>query len=82
VTAGLKLRQILSNVESILAIELMCAAQGIDFRRQAIGKDKKLGNGTRDIYQRIRDRVPFIEKDQLLYRHLEEVRSLIASEKL
>jgi histidine ammonia-lyase len=82
VTAGLKLRQILSNVESILAIELMCAAQGIDFRRQAIGKDKTLGYGTRDIYQRIRDRVPFIEKDQLLYRYLEEVRSLIASGKL
>jgi histidine ammonia-lyase len=82
VTAGLKLRQILSNVESILAIELMCAAQGIDFRQQAIGKDKKLGYGTRDLYQRIRDRVPFIEKDQLLYRYLDEVRSLIAPEKL
>lgn len=82
VTAGLKLRQILCNVESILAIELMCAAQGIDFRRQAIGMDKKLGYGTRDVYQRIRERVPFIEKDQLLYRYLEEVRSLIAPEKL
>ncbi|NTU85493.1 MAG: histidine ammonia-lyase, partial [Chloroflexales bacterium] len=33
VTAGLKLRAILDNVERLLAIELMAAAQGVDFRR-------------------------------------------------
>ena len=38
-TAGLKLRQIVTNVEYILAIELFAAAQGIDFRKQVIGGD-------------------------------------------
>ncbi len=32
-TAALKLRQIVENVEQVLAIELMCAAQGVEFRR-------------------------------------------------
>ncbi len=32
-TAALKLRQIVENAEHILAIELLCAAQGVEFRR-------------------------------------------------
>src|SRR5437773_8091583 len=32
-TAGLKLRSVAENLETILALELFCAAQGIDFRR-------------------------------------------------
>lgn len=32
-TGALKLRQIVDHAERILAIELMCAAQGLDFRR-------------------------------------------------
>lgn len=32
-TAALKLRQIVENAERVLAIELMCAAQGVEFRR-------------------------------------------------
>ncbi|MGA3034384.1 MAG: histidine ammonia-lyase [Terracidiphilus sp.] len=32
-TAALKLRQIVENVEQVLAIELLCAAQGLDYRK-------------------------------------------------
>ena len=32
-TGALKLRQIVENAERIVAIELMCAAQGLEFRR-------------------------------------------------
>ncbi len=53
-TAGLKLRQINDNVERILAIELMAAAQGIDFRRQVLGAKAELGQGTRHAYNLIR----------------------------
>jgi histidine ammonia-lyase len=79
VTAALKLRQILDNVERILAIELMSAAQGIDFRKQTIGAHKQLGRGTRAAYALIRERVPFIERDTLMYPHIEAVRQLVAS---
>jgi histidine ammonia-lyase len=79
VTAGLKLRQIAANVERVLAIELMSAAQGIDFRRKIIGADKPLGRGTAPVYRLIRQHVPFIEEDTVLYRYLEQVRQLVAS---
>ncbi len=79
VTAGLKLRQVATNVERILAIELMSAAQGIDFRRAVIGVDKVLGQGTAPVYRLIREHVPFIEEDTVLYRYLEQMRQLVAS---
>ncbi|MGH7784204.1 MAG: histidine ammonia-lyase, partial [Candidatus Binatia bacterium] len=49
-TAALKLRQVADNLENILSIELLCAAQAIDFRKRDIGSDKMLGEGTRGIY--------------------------------
>ena len=62
-TAARKLRSIATNLESILALELLCAAQGIDFRCKAAGRKLQLGVGTRDIYQNIREVVPFVEAD-------------------
>jgi histidine ammonia-lyase len=78
-TAALKARRINNNVERILGIELMAAAQGIDFRKEVLGADKSLGRGTRPVYDLIRSRVPFIERDTLLYPHMETVRVLVSS---
>ncbi|HUR41680.1 MAG TPA: histidine ammonia-lyase [Verrucomicrobiae bacterium] len=74
VTAGLKLRQILENVEGIVAIELMAAAQGVDFRRSDAAAGARLGRGTAGAYGCIRAEVPFIERDTVLYGHIEAVR--------
>lgn len=74
VTAGLKLRQILDNVEGIVAIELMAAAQGIDFRRAAMGAGTRLGRGTGAAYACVRREVPFLERDAVLYPLIEAVR--------
>lgn len=82
VTAALKLRQVATNVEQVLAIELMSAAQGIDFRRQAIGTEKHLGQGTAPVYRLIRQHVPFIEEDTVMYRYLEHVRQLVITGKI
>jgi histidine ammonia-lyase len=70
-TAALKLRQVAENLEQILALELLCAAQAIDLRRKKIGADKKLGVGTADIYRSIRESVPFVERDQYLKDYIE-----------
>jgi histidine ammonia-lyase len=78
VTAGLKLRSILDNVERILGIELLCAAQGIDFRREDVGTAAKLGAGTGAAYALIRDQVPFLERDAVMYPHVEAVHRLVA----
>jgi histidine ammonia-lyase len=75
-------REIAGNVEKILAIELFAAAQGIDFRRKIQGEDAKLGNGTAPAYSLIRNQVPFIDKDTLMYPHIETVRQLVAQRKL
>ncbi len=77
VTAGLKARAILDNVERILAMELMAAAQGIDFRRQAL-PGARLGRGTAPAYALVRAHVPFIERDAVMYPYLEQVRRLVA----
>lgn len=80
VTSVLKLRTIGENLEYILALELFAAAQGVDFRRRKIGINKNLGKGTRAVYEKIRERVPFIEKDEYLKDYIEIVREIVANE--
>ncbi len=77
-TAALQTRQVINNVEQILAIELMAAAQGIDFRREKLGEKAKLGKGTQPAYDLIRRHVSFIENDEIMYPHLETMRKLVA----
>jgi histidine ammonia-lyase len=77
VTSVLKLRQIVENLERIIALELFCAAQGIDFRKKAIGAKKSLGKGTQKIYDLIRTRVPFIEKDEYMKIHIEKMFDIV-----
>jgi histidine ammonia-lyase len=78
VTSALKLRGVAENLRQILALELFCAAQGVDFRRREIGFDKRLGRKTQPIYEKIRERVPFIEVDTLMYPHIEAVKGLVS----
>ena len=77
-TAALKARAILDNVERILALELMAAAQGIDFRKQVIGAHARLGQGTGAAYRVVRGLVPFIEADTVLYPYMEAVYHVVA----
>lgn len=70
-TAARKLRSIANNLETVLALELLCAAQGIDFRFKAAGKDLRLGVGTRDLYDRLRQDIPFIEQDTYMKTHVD-----------
>jgi histidine ammonia-lyase len=77
-TAALKARAILDNVERILALELLAAAQGIDFRKQAIGAHAHLGQGTGAAYGLVRGLVPFIDADTVLYPYMEAVYRVVA----
>jgi histidine ammonia-lyase len=78
-TAALKVRQVLNNVEHILAIELLAASQGIDFRREEQGEHANLGAGTEPVYKLVRTQAPFIESDTILYPYINKVKSLILS---
>jgi len=78
-TAALKVRQVLDNVEHILAIELMAACQGIDFRKDELGTNSRLGNGTRPVYELVRTQAPFIEVDTIMYHYINAIKELITS---
>ena len=76
-TAALKLRQVAENLEQILSLELFCAAQAVDLRRKAIGQEKKLGEGTRGIYETIRRDVPFVSRDEYLKNYMDAVNDIV-----
>ena len=76
-TACLKARQILLNIEHILAIELLAASQGINYRKEIHGEKAKLGRGTGPVFNLVRSKAPFIESDQVLYPYINAVKELI-----
>jgi histidine ammonia-lyase len=59
--SALKTRTILDNAHGILGIELMAAAQGLDFRKFTAGR------GTRAAYAEVRRHVDYLDEDRPLY---------------
>lgn len=56
-----KAREVVNNVEYIVAIELLCATQGIDLR--LLQKQGAIGRGSRAAYDAVRKLVPRITQD-------------------
>ena len=73
-------REILYNVEHIIAIELLCASQAYDLLN--LSKPMNAGKGTQTAYKTIRRHVPYLEKDRELYADIEKVVALIRSGEL
>ncbi len=71
-TACRKLTTVVENTAYVLAIEAICAAQGIEYRRPL-----KAGTGVEVAYSVVRDEVPFIERDTKLNHYIERVKNLI-----
>ena len=67
--------QILKNVENVLAIELLTAAQGLEFL-----KPLRPGIGTAKAYEVIRKYVKPLENDRILYDDLQTVLSLVQND--
>jgi histidine ammonia-lyase len=64
-TAARKAKMILNNVEKILAIELLCAAQGMEFHRPL-----KSSAALEEAHKTIRNKVPFLKKDRELHKDI------------
>ncbi len=71
-----KLNQILGNLEKILAIELMYAAQAIEFRRP-----NKCSNIIEKNFDLIRSKVTKLEEDRLLKPDIDAMIDLVISQK-
>lgn len=72
VTAARKAAQIVTHVEQILAIELLCAAQALEFRRGA-----SPGRGTAAAVAAVREVIPPLRDDRVLAPDLESAAVLV-----
>lgn len=70
--AARKSREIMENVRRVLAMEIMCACQGIDMRG-----NKGLGKGTKPVYEAVRKSVPVLTEDRPLYEDINTCEELI-----
>ena len=74
--AALHCQQIIENVRTIIAIELMSAAQAVEFRLRE-NPSLSLGQGTHKAYQKIREVVPFFEQDAYFKPSMDAVGEMI-----
>jgi len=74
--AGRKLLKLISNLEFLLGIEMICAAQALDFRL-ASGSAVKMGKGVRIAYEQCRSEISFLVDDRILYPDFEKVQRMI-----
>jgi histidine ammonia-lyase len=72
--AARKARAVVTNAVRVMACELLCAAQGIEFHRPL-----RAGRGAEAAYQHIRDHVDRLDADRTLHPDLEAVEQLIVS---
>lgn len=70
--AARKAKEIMENVRRVLAMEIMCACQGIDLRT-----NKGLGEGTSPVYNKLREYVPMLTEDRALYEDINKCEELI-----
>ena len=69
-----KCTEILKNVQTVLAIEMLCACQALDFHHGL-----KPGRGSRAAHEVIRSKVPFMTEDRPIHADVEQVRELMLS---
>jgi histidine ammonia-lyase len=72
VHAADKLARIVDNVRNVLAIELLCAAQGVDLRAPF-----KPNAALAAAHQAVRDKVPHLEEDRPVHSDIATVRALL-----
>jgi histidine ammonia-lyase len=72
VHAADKLSRIVGNVRNVLAIELLCAAQGVDLRAPY-----RPNAALSAVHAAVRTRVPMMERDRALHPDITAVRALL-----
>ena len=74
---AVKFLKVIKNLEKILAVELLCSAQAIDFLRP-LKSSKKIEK----CHKLIRSKVDYALKDRIFYDDIREATKLIKSGKL
>lgn len=72
-----KAKEILSNVQKVISMEILTACQALDLRG-----NKGLGLGTRIAYDIVRNEVSELIEDRIMYIDIGKVEKLVLSEKI
>lgn len=72
-----KALQVIENVEKILGVELLCAAQAVDFHAPL-----KSGKIMAALYQHVRTKIKHVTEDQIMYEDMETAIEMIRSGEL
>ena len=75
--AARKVVEIIENVEHVLAIELLCGSQALDFRAPLTPAAT-----TAAVHAMVRGEIPFWSEDRLMYSDIEAARALIRTGRL
>jgi len=75
--AARKATSILENTTQVIAMEIFTACQAIDLRGNL-----ELGKITKRAYNKIREYIPFIKTDEIMYHHIHTANDLIESDEL
>jgi len=75
--AARKCAQVLDNVENVVAVELLEAAQALDFR-----KPLSFGEGTAIAHAAVRSRIPHLDRDRELAGDIAAAKALVKSGEL
>ncbi len=75
-TGALKLRRVVENAERVLAIEMMCAAQGLECRLPL-----RPGRGVQQALEAVRNLVPKLEQDRVLAGEMEALAAAVRAGK-
>ncbi|OWW19478.1 histidine ammonia-lyase [Noviherbaspirillum denitrificans] len=70
--AGRRLHEMAQNTATIVGIELLAAAQGVDFHRPL-----RTSPMLSEVHQRLRQRVPFYDKDRLFAPDIEAAKQMV-----
>lgn len=75
--SGRKLNQVIDNLENILAVELICAAQAFDYRKPM--KSSKILDACHEL---IRAQIDHAEEDRIFANDIQKAQELIANQSL
>lgn len=70
--AARKAAVIISHVQTVLGVELMCSCQAVDFKGA-----EKLAPGTRAAYDMVRSEVPYMDKDRVFKTDMDNLAAMI-----
>ena len=76
-TAARNARMVLDNSQKVLAIELICATQGIYFR----GEDK-LGTAGKALYEHVRKSVQPVKEDRVMYTEMAKFDAMVKNNEI